>query len=170
MPTPILYAPNGQPVAFELSGDEKRTELLCVAFGLLSGTMAKSGELAARDEQLGGQGAFLSVYCTEIVNVVGLAAIQERFPGLKVHQAPSPETVPTGPCPCGHEACEGTHAGDWKPPPRILRDLGALMKKPSGRPPGETVDNIHSSPRPSGTSRQRAFPGPRLVETEEPEA
>lgn len=28
MPTPILYAPDGQPVAFELTGPEKSQELL----------------------------------------------------------------------------------------------------------------------------------------------
>ena len=85
MPNPILYAPNGQPVAFELTGEEKYTELLLVAFGLFSGYMAKSGELAAQDEAHGGKGHFLSAYCGEVATLVGVKTLEARFPGLRVN-------------------------------------------------------------------------------------
>jgi hypothetical protein len=41
--------------------------------------------------------------------------------------------------------------------PRILSDLDTLLKRSSGRPSGEIVDNVHSYPRPAGNSKQRAL-------------
>ena len=91
MPTPILYAPSGQPVAFELTGDERRTELLLTSFGLLSGILAQSGELKALAERYGGQAAlFVNAVCSEIVNVLGVDTVKARFPGLRLQMATSP--------------------------------------------------------------------------------
>ena len=91
MPTPILYAPNGQPVAFELTGDEKLRELLLVSFGLLSGIMLQSGEAKALGERYGvDEGGYMNIVCSEIVKLLGEPAVKERFPGLKLQMAPSP--------------------------------------------------------------------------------
>ena len=91
MPTPILYAPSGQPVAFELTGDEKLRELLLVSFGLLSGVMFQSGEAKALGERYGADEAgYMNIVCSEIVKIIGEPAVKERFPGLMLPMAPSP--------------------------------------------------------------------------------
>ena len=91
MPTPILYAPNGQAVAFELTGEEKYVELLLVAFGLLSGVMFQSGEAKALAGQHGcDEPQFVNIVCSEIVKLLGESTIKGRFPGLKLQMAPTP--------------------------------------------------------------------------------
>ena len=112
MPTPILYAPSGQPVAYDLTGDERRTELLLTSFGLLSGIMAQSGELAALAERYGGDAAlFVNAVCSEIVKLLGVETVKARFPGLRLQMAPSPGEAMKA----AAEAAVGTYPG-----PRIV--------------------------------------------------
>lgn len=83
MPTALLYSPDGQPLAQELKPEEKLQELLCVAFGLLSGVMGQTGELEVLAQRYGSQDAFVKAYTAEIVKVLGAETLKARFPGLQ---------------------------------------------------------------------------------------
>jgi hypothetical protein len=86
----MLYAPDGRPVAPTLTDNEKVVELLCVAFGLLSGVMAETGELSVLGQKYGSQEAFVNAYVAELVRVVGADTLKARFPGLEFKAASSP--------------------------------------------------------------------------------
>ena len=160
MPTPILYAPSGQPVAFELTGDERRTELLLTSFGLLSGIMAQSGELAALAERYGGDAAlFVNAVCSEIVKLLGVETVKARFPGLKLQMGVN-------------EALEQAQKARIQGP--LREDEGspgreAHQRHPSGFPTEEQhlrAEYLDDNPP---TDAERAFPGPRLVDIQDPE-
>lgn len=83
MPTTLLYAPAGRPPVQELKAPEKVVELLCTAFGLLTGVMSETGELKVLGQRYGSEDAFVNAYTTEIAKVLGVDVLKRRFPGLQ---------------------------------------------------------------------------------------